>query len=103
MSEFFYMSKIGFNDEGFFVGEGDNLILITPDEIDALHFANSCSQALVDAFANVITNSFSAGKIPSCFRQDLPQAEIEQIQKELPSLRENFPKALSALMDITVF
>lgn len=66
MAESFYTTHLGFNDDGFFVGDGDFLLQLTPKEIDALHFARSCSQAMVDAFIGSCSKDLACGVIPSC-------------------------------------
>jgi hypothetical protein len=93
-----YSTKIGINDIGMFIGEGDCQIQFTEDEFNSLIFAQIHSQTLADAFANYCTMTFSSGSIPSCFRQDLSKSEVASILQELPGFQANFPRALFSLM-----
>jgi hypothetical protein len=92
---------IGSNDAGYYIdiiGIEGVKIQFTHDQINALFFARVHSQALADAFADFCTMTFASGSVPSCFRQDLSKAEIQEVHEDLNCLKENFRRALSDLM-----
>ncbi len=93
-----YSTKIGTNDIGYFIGDGDCRIQFTEEEMNALFFAQIHSETLANAFVNFCSMTFSSGAIPSCFRQDLSPEAVKRIQEELPMFKENFRNAFFNLM-----
>ena len=86
------------NKTGFFIGEGDCRIQFNEEQMDALHMAQTDSQALEDGFINYCKMTFSSGAIPTCFRQDLGPETINEINKDLETFQANFSQALFNLL-----
>lgn len=87
-------TTIGTNNTGFFIGEGECRIQFNEEQMDALHMAQTHSQALADAFVNYCKMTFSSGEIPTCFRQDLGPETFDEIHEDLETFQKNFSAAL---------
>jgi hypothetical protein len=91
-------TTLGYDDTGFFIGEGDCRIDFSQDQHNVLLFASWHRGHLANAFANYCSMTFASGSIPSCFRQDLSADEIEEIKTDLQLFKENFAEAFFNLM-----
>jgi len=91
-------TTLGYDDTGFFIGEGDCRIDFTPEQRNALSFASWHSEHLANAFANYCSMTFASGSIPSCFRQDLSRDESRGDKAYLQQFKDHFSEAFFNLM-----
>jgi hypothetical protein len=103
MSPDFFTASIGTNEVGYFIGDGEAQIQFTHDQVEALSFANTHSQDVVDGFVNYCSTTLASGEIPSCFRQDLSPKEISEVKEYLVQFQHNFGDSLFNLMLIFEF
>jgi hypothetical protein len=103
MNSTIFQTSIGVNEIGYFVGDGENRIQFSQDQVEALSFAATHSQDLSDAFVNFCSTTFASGEIPSCFRQDLSVKEISEAKEDLVRFQNNFRDAIFNLMLILEF
>lgn len=91
-------TTIGCNDIGFFIGDGDCRLQFTEDEMNALIFANHHSHHFVSLLTDCLSATLASGEIPSCFKQDLNQKEVQKLRTDLANFSNNFSNAFFQLM-----